>query len=608
MTDEKKPSLPSGRDEATPGGSAPGIEKGPTTTPPADVAQRPGGEAKPATAVPNVAPASPAAQMQANPGMVNVTIDGIPVAVPPGTPIIEAAKAAGVNIPFYCYHAGLSIAANCRMCLVETSNSPPGKLVPSCQVPVAEGQKVTTNSPRVKEQQRAVQEFLLLHHPVDCSICDQAGECKLQDYYMEHDFRPSRFDMPKWMKNKRKDLSESITLDQERCIMCTRCVRFMAEVAKEPVLGAFGRGQREVIDVFPGKKMTSNYQGNVVDLCPVGALTSKDFRFRARAYFLTATPSVCTGCARGCNTFLDHFQGVPYRYRPRENMDVNQYWMCDIGRRSYHELYEERVSTARVGNARVAPAEAVRVAAEKLKGGPVAVVVSPVLSLEDALAVMLLAREGLGAREIFLSGRADGEGDDFLLRPDRNPNRKGVELAAQAFGLTVRGWNDLGKTKAKSVLLAGVEVPVADDQFASWLGNVDAVVALASNDTPVARAAHVVLPLATHAETEGTFVNFEGRAQRFLPAYPGRDDVMAGWYWATAIGAELGLAYRYASAREVWVEQSKRLPAGALGDFDWDKTPRNRLKGVTPLPGGTVDGRPAGWRQLVPLKTPTSAA
>jgi len=604
VTDEKKPSGLT----ATQPGSAPGIDQAPTTTPPADAGPRPGGEAKmPRTAAPLVAAASPAAQ-QPKPGEILVRIDGIEVSVPPGTPIIEAAKAAGVDIPFYCYHQGLSIAANCRMCLVETNKAPPGKLVPSCQVPVAEGMEVRTDTPRVKEQQRAVQEFLLLHHPVDCSICDQAGECKLQDYYMEHDHQPSRLDMPKWMKNKRKDLSPSITLDQERCIMCTRCVRFMKEIAGEPSLGVFGRGTREVIDLFPGKRLESIYQGNIVDICPVGALTSRDYRFRARSYFLTATPSICTGCARGCNTFLDHFQGVPYRYRPRENMDVNQYWMCDIGRGTYHELYENRVVRARVGQGAVAPAEALRVAAEKLQGGSVALVVDPNLSLEDVLAVALVAKEGLQATEIFVAGRAVGEGDDKLLRPDRNANRRGVELVAQGFGLAVRDWNELGKTKAKRILLAGVHVPVDDEQFASWLGNAEAVVALAANETPVAKAAHVVLPLATHAEAEGTFVNFEGRAQRFLPAYPGRGDVRPGWWWATALGAELGLAWRYASAREVWLEQSKRLPPGSLDGFDWDATPKNRLRGVTPLPGGTVDGRPPGWRELIPLKIPTPAA
>lgn len=604
MTDEKKPTHPS---EVVPPTSAPGIQQAPTTTPPADVGQRPGGDAKPSNPTPNVAPASPAAQ-QAKPGMVNLTIDGVPVSVPPGTPIIEAARSVGIDIPFYCYHKGLSIAANCRMCMVEVSNAPPGKLVPSCQTTVVEGQKVTTNSPRVLEHHRAVQEFLLLHHPVDCAICDQAGECKLQDYYMEYDHQPSRLDMPKWLKNKRKPISDSILLDQERCIMCTRCVRFMAEVAKEPVLGVFGRGHREVIDVFPDKKMTSIYQGNVVDLCPVGALTSRDFRFRSRAYFLTATPSICTGCARGCNTFLDHFQGVPYRYRPRENMEVNQYWMCDIGRGSYHRLYDDRVESARVGQGSVPAEEAARVAAQRLEGESVAVVVSPHLSLESAMAVLLLAKEGFRSKEIFVSGFAAGEGDDFLLRPDRNPNRKGIELAAQAYGLAVRSWDDLGKQKPRVVFLAGVEIPVAEDAFAQWLSGVGTVVAMAANDTPVARAAHVVLPLATHAEDEGTFVNFEGRAQRFLPAYPPRGGVLPGWKWAGMIGAELGLSYRYASAGEVFAEQSKRLPAGALGDFDWKAVPRTTIRGVTPLPGGTVDGRPPGWRQIVPLKTPGGAA
>ncbi|AKU90687.1 2Fe-2S iron-sulfur cluster-binding protein [Vulgatibacter incomptus] len=546
--------------------------------------------------------------------MVNVTVDGKATSVPAGTNLIEAAKTVGVEIPHYCYHAGLSIAANCRMCMVEVSNAPPGKLVPGCQIPVAEGQKITTDSPRVKDQQRAVQEFLLLHHPVDCAICDQAGECRLQDYYQEYDFKPSRLDSAKWLKNKRKDLGPLIVLDQERCIMCTRCVRFMAEVAEEPVLGVFGRGTREVIDTFPGKVLDSNYSGNVVDLCPVGALLNKDNRFRARSYFLTATPSLCSGCSRGCNTFLDHFQGVPYRYRPRENQDVNQFWMCDTGRLSYHGLYENRVHEASVGG-KVRPAgEALDAAARQLGelagSKQLTVVVSPVLSLEDALAVMLLAKEGLKVSEVFVSGRANDAGDDFLLREDRNPNRKGVELAAAAFGLALRSFADLTKTRPQGVLLAGVDVPADEASVASWLAGAKTVVALAANDTPVAKAAGVVLPLATHAEGDGTFVSFEGRAQRFLPAIPAVGASRAAWHWAAALLGELGFSHRFASAGEAFAELSKRLPAGALGDFDWTKVPRTMTKGVTPLTGGTVDGRPPGWRELIPLRTPagTSAA
>jgi NADH-quinone oxidoreductase subunit G len=537
--------------------------------------------------------------------LVNVVIDGIPTAVPPGTNLLEAAKTLGVDVPHYCYHPGLSIAANCRMCMVETNRHPPGTLVPGCQIPVAEGMEITTESKRVKDQQRSVQEFLLLHHPVDCSICDQAGECRLQDYYQEYDFKPSRLDSAKWMKNKRKVLGPTIVLDQERCIMCTRCVRFMKEIAEEPVLGVFGRGTREVIDTFPGTVLDNNYSGNIVDLCPVGALLNRDTRFRARSYFLTATPSVCTGCSRGCNIYVDHFQEVPYRYRPRENPEVNQYWMCDLGRQSYHRLYDDRLLAARVDGAEVDASQATRVAAERLAplAGKLAVVVSPVLSLEDALATMFLAKDGLGATEIYVSGRAGGEADKLLLRDDRNPNRRGVELAAAALGLQVKAFDTLQKPKVQGVVLAGLEIPTDESAFATWLQGVGTVVALGTNESPLAGAAQVVLPLAAHAEGEGTFVNFEGRAQRFLPAYQTKGASAPGWKWAGALLRELGHEHLWASAREVWVDLGAKLPAGSLGDFDWDETPKTHEKGVTPLSGGTVDGRPPGWRELIPLRT-----
>ena len=188
------------------------------------------------------------------------------------------------------------------MCMVESSGAPPGKLVPACQTPVAEGVAIKTNTAKVSDQQRSVMEFLLLNHPVDCSICDQAGECKLQDYYMKYDSKPSRLEGSKILRTKRKALSDLIVIDQERCIVCTRCVRFMDEVAGEPQLGVFGRGSHEVVDIAPHYgKLSSNYSGNIVDLCPVGALLNRDFRFKARAWFLSTAPTVCTGCSRGCS-------------------------------------------------------------------------------------------------------------------------------------------------------------------------------------------------------------------------------------------------------------------------------------------------------------------
>ena len=592
MSDPKKPVA---GDAAHPETTA----KAPGTAQPPVEATKP-----PAPAAPAQAATAPAAG--AKPTHVTCTIDGERVTVPVGTNLVEAAATVGIEIPFYCYHKGLSIAANCRMCLVQVSNAPPNKLVPACQTPAVEGQKVDTRSHLVKEQQRAVLEFLLLNHPVDCAICDQAGECKLQDYYMEYDHRASRLDTRKWMKNKRKVLGPLVVLDQERCILCTRCVRFMQEVAKDPVLGVFGRGTREVIDVFPGKELTSNYAGNTVDLCPVGALLNRDMRFRARAYFLTATPSICTGCERGCNTYLDHFQYVPYRYRPRENLEVNKYWMCDLGRLTYHALYDDRVERAKVGKGAAARgtglAEAARLAATELSAAKgLAFVVSPVLSLEDALAVAFLAKT-LKVETLHVSGRPSGPGDDLLLRPDRNPNRKGVEAAAKAHGLSVKPFEELLPSLGKAVTavaMFGGEVPVEAAKL-EGLSGLATFVAASANVFPHLAGATVLLPLSTHAEEDGTFVNFEGRFQRVVRAYPAHHESRPAWAWAVAIARELGAAVKAGTAREVFHELGAGVaPAG----FSWDAAPSVAVAPHTPLPGGTVDGRPPGWRELVPLRT-----
>src|SRR5512141_2561908 len=349
--------------------------------------------APPTAAPPKPPPGPPAPPPPRNPGFVTCTIDGREVVVKPGTNVVEAAKSIGVEIPYYCYHKKLSIAANCRMCLVEMSNAPMGKLMPGCQMPVAEGITVKTDTPRVKDQQRATLEFLLKNHPVDCAICDQAGECKLQDYYMRYDQSPSRLDVAKLSKNKRVALGPLVTLDQERCILCTRCVRFMREVAKAPQLGVALRGHRSCIETFPGRPLDSKYAGNTVDICPVGALTNTDFRFRGRVWFMSSARSVCTGCARGCNTFLDYLKDTTYRYRPRENEAVNQEWMCDSGRVSYKYLNQDRVLTFSEGRGAasrdVPPATAYATAAATLRShagaGNLAALLSPVAALEDLL-------------------------------------------------------------------------------------------------------------------------------------------------------------------------------------------------------------------------------
>jgi len=327
------------------------------------------------------APPHPGPPPPKNPGFVTVSIDGKQVIAKPGTNMIDAAKSVGVDIPYYCYHPRLSIAANCRMCMVESSTAPPGKLVPACQTGLTEGLIIKTDTEKARGQQKMVMEFLLLNHPVDCAICDQAGECKLQDYYMRYDFEGSRLEGGKVLRNKRKKLSDLVVLDQERCVLCTRCVRFMDEVARAPQLGVFGRGSHEVVDIAPAYgKLDSNYSGNIVDICPVGALTNTDFRFRARAWFLSTAPSVCTGCSRGCSIYSDFMGQDTYRFRPRENEEINKSWMCDKGRLSYKSLNKHRVKQSSLGRG----AEANDVT-------------------EDLLAGLTFARDVLKVKSVFVS-------------------------------------------------------------------------------------------------------------------------------------------------------------------------------------------------------------
>ncbi len=540
-----------------------------------------------------------------NPGMVTATIDGREVIAKPGTTVIEAATAMGIEIPYYCWHKRLTVAANCRMCLVEMSNAPGGKLMPGCQAPLAEGVVVKTDTAKVKDQQRATLEFLLLNHPVDCSICDQAGECKLQDYYLQYDAKPSRLDIPKNVKAKRVVLGPTVTLDQERCILCTRCVRFMNEVARNPQLGIANRGTRSEITTFPGKPLDDHYAGNVVDICPVGALTSTDFRFSGRVWFMSTARSICTGCSRGCNVSLDYLGESAYRLRPRENEQVNKEWMCDQGRLTYKPFNTDRVLKARLGRGPEGkvtgrePALAAAAAALAAARGPgLALLASPVAALEDLLAAFAVASEGLGLKEVYVGGRPDGWHDQLLKQADENPNRKGLELAAQAFGLTVKPFAALvaaaGAGTVKAVWAIGAELPAAPGALAT----LPTLVVQASNGGELAAAATVLLPASPVAEADGTFVNVEGRAQRFEAAWHPRGEARPHAELAAALGRALGLKAPWRSNREAWLALSPKL-GGALGaDFKWDSLPSaGRRRGFVPLAAGTVDGRLPGQRE-----------
>ena len=554
---------------------------------------------------PKPPPGPPAPPPPKNPGFITFTVDGMEVVAKPGTNMIEAVKQVGVEIPYYCYHPRLSIAANCRMCLVESSLGP--KLVPACQTSIAEGVAIKTTTDKVKAQQKSVMEFLLLNHPVDCSICDQAGECKLQDYYMRYDFKASRLSGGKVLRNKRKVLGDLVVIDQERCVLCTRCVRFMDEVAKAPQLGVFGRGSHEVVDVAPHYgKLESNYSGNIVDICPVGALLNRDFRFRARAWFLSATPSVCTGCSRGCNISADFMGQEVYRYRPRENEQINKSWMCDTGRMTYKQLNQDRVLQSAIGKGRArhvaTRAEALKEAGLKLSAvlAELKVAVAPTLSNEDLLATLTFARDVLKVKSVYVTGRADGPADDFLMKADKNPNRQGLEWIAKGLGLTLEPYAALSKGlergDIKHLFMAGHDVPEAAQLFASKAETLTTLVMVATNHSPIDAQASVLLGASSHVEDEGSFTQGDGITQRVRRAYPPRGDSQPAWKWAVDLAKELGGTLVAQSSREIFRSLS---PAVAeLSSFEWDnRVPINQTRpGIATMAAGS-DGRPAGYRE-----------
>src|ERR687890_745842 len=304
-----------------------------------------------------------------SPPLVNLTIEGRAVSAAPGTSILEAAKSAGVLIPHYCYHPALPVAGVCRMCLVEVEKAP--KLAPACATSVAEGQVVHVHSEKAREARKGVLEMLLINHPLDCPICDQAGECELQDYTFQEGRKDSRYQEAKRF-NPVEDFGGDVMYVPNRCILCTRCVRFMDDLAREPVLNVSERGDRAVIGKFEGSDLTHPWAGNVVDLCPVGALLSKDFLNKARAWELDRTASICPNCSQGCNTILETRDNVAVRMRPRTNEEVNHFYLCDYGRLNYRWLdRQDRVELPQVKQrGRLVSAEwevAVRAAAEVLK-------------------------------------------------------------------------------------------------------------------------------------------------------------------------------------------------------------------------------------------------
>jgi NADH-quinone oxidoreductase subunit G len=490
--------------------------------------------------------------------MVTLTIEGRQVTVPEGTSILEAAKRAGILIPHYCYHPGLPVAGVCRMCLVEVEKMP--KLAPSCATAAAEGQVVHVHSEKSREARKGVLEMLLINHPLDCPICDQAGECELQDYTFQEGRKDSRYREPKRF-NPVEDFGGDVLYVANRCILCTRCVRFMDDVAHDPVLNVSERGDRALIGTFEGKGLTNPWAGNVVDLCPVGALLSKDFLNKARAWELDHTASVCTGCSQGCNIMVETRDNAVVRLQPRPNDGVNEYFMCDHGRLNYRWMNRlDRVLSPMVRSGNTLETtdwdSAIAAAASALKGKRVYVAASPNLSNESLflLSQLIKTNGGTGGFAIETGPEAPLPGvEDLALRADRAANGKGAEL----LGFT-RGASPIAGLQDGDVLI------VADEELAGVtagdLSRASAIIVIGTTLPDVARSATVVLPIANYTEEEGTFTNLRGRVQRFLQARTAPGQARASWSVLSDLLIALGQQATYYLPSDVFAALAAASP------------------------------------------------
>jgi NADH-quinone oxidoreductase subunit G len=487
--------------------------------------------------------------------LVTLTIDDVPVSVPKGTLVIEAAKQAGILVPHYCYHPGLPVAGVCRMCLVEIEKTP--KLQIACSTQVAEGMVVRTASAPAKAARMGVLELLLINHPLDCPICDQAGECELQDFVFQEGRPATRYtEYPKRF-NPVEDFGPDILYVPNRCILCTRCVRFMEDVAQEPVLNVSERGDRAYIGIHPDARLDHPWAGNVVDLCPVGSLLSKDFLHKARAWELDKTASICTGCSQGCNISLDTRSDVVVRVRPRPNLELNQYFICDHGRGHYRWMNRgDRIEAPLV---RAGPSQELRAVdwdealdrlATILRGarGRAVALVSPRASTEALFLARRLfgAFDWRGAFQVVMGDEAPLPGvPNLALRPERAPNTTGAEL----LGYTRDHAAALEAAKQAAVVLV-LDDPDVIVETAGALVYAGTVLP----EQAGARVADVVLPVATVAEEEGTFVNRDRRVQRYLQARPAPGMARPAWWVLGQAGEAIGAGAAPATAAEAFAQ------------------------------------------------------
>jgi len=520
--------------------------------------------------------------------LFNVQIDGVWHQFPKGTRLIEACEQAGSYVPRYCYHKKLSSPGNCRMCLIEmgmprlgpdrkpelgADGKPVINWMPrpqiSCAQDISDGMGVRTNSPLVKECQRGVMEFLLINHPLDCPICDQAGECRLQEFSVEYGTAASRFFENKVKKPKNVALGPRVTLDDERCILCSRCIRFCQEIAHDDVLGFVDRGSHTVLTAHPGKRLENNYSLNTVDICPVGALTSTDFRFKMRVWFLKETKSICTSCATGCNTLIGTREDMIYRQTPRENNAVNSCWMCDYGRLNFAYLEsEKRLLEPRIfSDGKLVAADwktAITHVALQLRhfsGWEIAIVASGRMTNEELWLTAQITKL-LGIQWIDIVPR-HGPGDDILLSVDRNPNANGARLLlglASDLGTKLPAIAEAIQSGQVKALVALGENPKAfglSPETLSQLGAFVVMDILANESTEIATA---VLPSAGFAEKRGSMIGGKGRLQRLNRAVRSPGNSRDDWEILRDLLQALGGSNGIYSIEDVFRQMSESVP------------------------------------------------
>jgi NADH-quinone oxidoreductase subunit G len=527
---------------------------------------------------------------------IKVKVDGREVEVPKTTPdpltgkpipttMIQACTAVKVDVPHYCYHPKLPVAGNCRMCLVEFGTpalgpdrkpvmNPDGtpKIAKSprpaiaCATPISPGMEIYTNTPAVKQMREGVLEFLLINHPLDCPICDQAGECKLQEYSVDYGKSESRFVEHKVHKPKRVELGPRIALDDERCILCTRCIRFTKDIVGDDALGIVNRGSYNTLTAFPGKEFDNNYTLNTVDICPVGALTSKDFRFKMRVWFLKETKSVCTSCATGCNTIVGSREEVMYRYEPRENDAVNSTWMCDYGRLNYKWINRpDRLAEVKsIKDGARGWSGALKEISDLLNTAPqgsVAIIGSARQTNEELFLLKKLAAK-VGAMTDSIP--RTGQSDKLLLNADRNPNSNGARLtgicSAEMGAQIPKIASGIEQGKIKTLIVFGEDV-TKHGIGANLLGKLETLIVSDILPNETAKLAHYLLPGCAHVEKRGTFTNTKGRVQKFMKALEPRGDARPEWEFLHEIVFNVTGQDGYATIEGLFNLMAKEVPA-----------------------------------------------